>query len=291
MKIFLVGGTGFIGTNFLQLALGDNHFDEIIICVNKRKPSVSSPKIKIHTPCRIDDIKTLKIDKNTDYIIDFAGIIKETRDKKFERVHHEGVKNLLRVAHETGARGFVYISAAGVDGTRDEAYMKTKWLAEEEIRKSGLEYLILRPSIVLGPDGDFTKMLKIMFKLFPFIPVIGEGNYKIQPIFVGDLVEIVRRGILQGIKGTFGACGPDAVTYKEFLKMIKEQLKIKRPLMHIPVRLVSLFAQLGDPLSPVTGDQLKMLLTGSTCKDSKIFTLISYAPKNLEETIRISFLS
>ncbi len=291
MKIFLVGGTGFIGTNFLRLAVGDDHFDEIIVCVNKRKPAISSPRLKIHTPCRIDDVTTLKIEDNIDYIVNFAGIIKETRDKKFDSVHHQGVKNLLRVANETGARGFVYISAAGVNNMRDEAYMKTKWLAEEKIRKSDLEYLILRPSIVLGPDGDFTKMLRLMFKLSPFIPVIGDGSYKIQPIFVSDLVEIVRRGILQGIKGTFDTCGPNAVSYNEFLTMIKEQLNVRRPFIHIPVRLVSVLAQLGGPFSPVTNDQLKMLLAGSTCEDSKIYTLTSYIPKNLEETLRISFSS
>ena len=291
MKIFLVGGTGFIGTNFLKIIINDDHFDEIIVCMNKRRPAVSSPKIKIHSPCRIDNITTLKIDDNIDYIIDFAGIIKETRDKKFDKVHYVGVKNLLEIAHKTGARGFVYISAAGVNDMRDEAYMKTKWLAEEEIRKSGLEYLILRPSIVLGPDGDFTKMLKLMFRLSPFIPVIGDGNYKIQPVFVGDLAEIVRRGILQGIKGTFGTCGPNAVTYKEFLTMIKEQFNVRRPFIHIPVKLVSILAWLGGTYSPVTRDQLKMLLSGSTCEDNKIYTLTSFSPKNLEETIRISFAS
>lgn len=291
MRIFLVGGTGFIGTNFLRVIINDDHFDEIIVCMNKRRPEVLSPKIKIHSPCKIDEITTLKIEENIDYIVDFAGIIKETRDKKFDRVHYEGAKNLLRVAHETGAQGFVYISAAGVDDMRDEAYMKTKWMAEEEIRKSGLEYLILRPSIVLGPDGDFTKLLKLMFRLSPFIPVIGDGNYKIQPIFVGDLVEIVRRGILQGIKGTFGVCGPVTVTYKEFLSMIKEQLNVKRIFIHISVKLVSILARLGGAFSPVTSDQLKMLLTGSTCEDSKIYTLTSYSPRNLEETIRISFTS
>ena len=288
MKVFVAGGTGFIGTHFLKNIAYDDNFEKIGICVNKRKPRIRSEKFEIYEGCRIDSESLFQVDGNYDYVVDFVGIIKETRDKKFENVHHRGVVNLIELAKRVGAVGFVYVSAAGVEKGIDAAYMRTKFLAEQEIVGSGLEYLILRPSFVLGPDGDFVKMLKKMIKFLPFIPVIGDGNYRVQPVFVGDLVEAIRRGILEGVRGIYGACGPDRVTYNEFIMIVKKALGSKKPIFHIPVGFMRLSAKLLGPLSPANEDQLKMLFAGSTCEEADIFSKVGLSPKPLQEIVKLS---
>ncbi len=287
MKLFIAGGTGFIGSHFLKNIVYDDHFERIDLCVNRRLPKIGSPKVMVYRPCRIDDESILNIEGSYDYIVNFVGIIKETRDKKFEKVHHQGVKNLIKLAQKTGATGFVQISAAG---NADTPYMNTKREAEEEIISSGLEYVILRPSFVLGPDGDFVKMLKKLLKFSPFLPVIGDGSYQVQPIFVGDLAEIVRRSILQGIKGVFGACGPDRISYLDFMKKIKSITGAWQPIVKIPLTLMKSVATIAGPLSPADRDQLKMLTSGSFCDEIRIFRLVSLSPTPLDKTIELSFL-
>ncbi len=287
MRIFLAGGTGFIGSHFLKNIIYDDHFERIDLCVNRRLPKITSSKVMIYRPCRIDDENILKIEGSYDYIVNFVGIIKETRDKKFEKVHHQGVVNLLKLARKTGATGFLHISAAG---NAETPYMETKRKAEEEIISSGLEYIILKPSFVLGPDGEFVKMLKRLLKFSPFLPVIGDGSYHVQPVFVGDLVELARRAILQGITGVYGACGPDKITYLEFMKRIKEITGAWQPIVKIPVTFMKTMAKLAGPLSPADTDQLKMLLSGSFCEEIKLYSIVSLSPLPIDRIIELSFL-
>ena len=286
MKIFVAGGTGFIGSHFLKNIVYDDHFERIDLCVNRRLPRISSPKIMIYRPCRIDDESIKNIRGSYDYVVNFVGIIKETRDKKFENVHYRGVKNLIELAKRSGATGFLHISAAG---NADTPYMITKRKAEEEIVSSGLEYVILRPSFVLGPDGDFVKMIKKILRFSPLLPVIGDGSYSVQPIFVGDLVELARRSMLQGIKGIFGACGPDKVTYLEFMVRIKKVTGAWQPIVRIPLSLMKVTATVAGPLAPADRDQLKMLTAGSYCEDLKIYSTLSLSSTPLDKTIELSF--
>ncbi len=118
-----------------------------------------------------------------DIVINFVGIIVEVRGATFERIHVDGVDNLLEEAKKAGVKRFIHISALGTSEKPASEYFRTKWLGEELIKNSKIPYVILRPSLVFGPEDKFFNLLKPMLHS-PIVPVVGPGQTKFQPIWV-----------------------------------------------------------------------------------------------------------
>src|SRR5690606_33920037 len=106
----------------------------------------------------------------------------------FEKVNVEGTRALLAEAERAGARRFVYVSSLGApQGTSD--YHRSKAAAEEAVRASGLDWLILRPGNVYGPGDEVISLLLKMVRTLPAIPVIGDGDQPFQPVWAEDLAQ------------------------------------------------------------------------------------------------------
>src|SRR6185312_1862903 len=114
-----------------------------------------------------------------DAAIHLVGIIVEKGKNTFEAVHHIGTRNVVEAAKLAGIKRFVQMSALGVRTDGVAAYQTTKWRGEEEVRKSGIPYCILRPSLIFGPgDGFVTQMMQMMKQAPLMRPVHGDGTPK-----------------------------------------------------------------------------------------------------------------
>jgi uncharacterized protein YbjT (DUF2867 family) len=185
----------------------------------------------------------------------------------FEEFDHLGTDRLVRAAARAGARTFVYGSGSGAAPDAAKVWFRAKWGGEEAVRAAGIDHAIIRPSWVYGPEDRALNRFVAFSRWLPFVPVVGDGRQRLQPVFVEDVADAFAQAArLEGPSGTFEIGGPDVLTMNEVLGTMMEVRGKRKPLVHFPValpKLAGFFLQFlpNAPLSPdavefVTGDAL-----------------------------------
>jgi NADH dehydrogenase len=180
----------------------------------------------------------------------------------FERVMAAGTGNLVEAARESDVRRIVLMSALGTGQNATVPYFRAKWAAEQAVGGSGIDHVVLRPSFVFGAGGGALPRFVRIARLAPVTPVIGPGTQRVQPIWIEDVVRAVRLAVDgEGSNGPVELGGPDAVTWSELWRRLKEALGTRRPSMHVPFWLARGPAALFERIPPtlLTRDQLRML--------------------------------
>jgi NADH dehydrogenase len=204
-----------------------------------------------------------------DAVIHLVGIISEVGENTFENVHVRGTKNIVIAAQQQGVKRFVHMSALGTRAHAAARYHQTKWIAEETLRGSGLNYTIFRPSLIFGPRDMFVNLFAKMIRFSPVVPILGRKDAKFQPVaietvavaFVKSLTEV---GVLDR---TFDLAGPEIFTMSEIIDQILTVMKRKRLKVHVPAAVARiqaaflefLFARILRKAAPLNRDQLIML--------------------------------
>jgi uncharacterized protein YbjT (DUF2867 family) len=293
MKVFLTGGTGFVGSEVLRQLLAANHTVRCLV----RGGSEGKLPIREGVEVRIGDVvdpQSLKgLLEGCDAVIHLVGIIREApgRGVTFARLHFEATRNMIEAATAQKVGRFLQMSANGTRAEAESPYHRTKWQAEEAIRSSGLDWTIFRPSLIFGPDDEFVNMLAGLVRKLPLVPVIGDGRYRMTPVAVED----VARSFVAALKNKesvaqiYHCCGPDTLTYDEVLDLVGKALGKDHVLkIHHPAFLVKPFLALFEsiPQFPITRAQLTMLLEGNVCDPSPWARAFRIKPQSLEEGIR-----
>ena len=158
------------------------------------------------------------------------------RGETFEEVDARGNERLAAAAKAAGVRCYIYLSGSGVSPEGRYHWLRAKWQAEEAIRNSGLRYTILRPSWVYGPEDNALNRFARFARTLPFVPVIGDGSQRLQPVFVDDIARVVA-GSLDTEAAANQALeigGPDVVTMDEVLHTMLAVMGKRKPLIHAP---------------------------------------------------------
>ena len=129
-----------------------------------------------------------------DAVVNCVGILEETGKNKFDAVQHEGAERIARIASEEGVQSLAHVSAIGADPESDSQYAKSKGLGEEAVRAAFPSAVILRPSIVFGPEDEFFNRFSAMARLSPVIPLFG-AETKFQPVYVDDVAAAVEKAV------------------------------------------------------------------------------------------------
>ncbi len=269
MKIFISGGTGFVGGHVCRALRERGH--ELRLLVHRRGGAQESG-IELFEGDVTRPGSFAEGVRGCDAVINLVGIIREfpARGVTFEKLHVQATANLLEAASGSGIRRYLQMSALGVRADAVSAYHRSKWLAEESVRGSGLEWTIFRPSLIFGPHDAFINMLAAQLRLAPVMPVIGSGSYRLQPIHADDVARCFALALeMPGSVGqAYELCGGDRVSYEELLDMIAFALGRSRPFKpHLPLGLMKLVIPIAQeiPQFPITMDQLQMLLEESIC--------------------------
>ena len=202
--------------------------------------------------------------EGADTVIHLVGIIRERGAATFEAVHVQGTQALVQAARASGVRRFLYVSAIGARLDAATAYWRSKARAEAIVRESGMEWIVLRPSIVFARDGEICRVLRRLTAV-PLVPVLGPGTSRLAPIRADDLADTLVAALDRPAAWNrlHEAAGPEAFTFDQLLKLAAHG----RPLvlLHLPLALARPLVALVSPLpfAPVTTDQLAMLLTDS----------------------------
>jgi uncharacterized protein YbjT (DUF2867 family) len=283
MKVFISGGTGFVGIHLRRALLGRGH--GIRLLVHKNDGSYEQGVEQVSGDITIPATFAAAV-QGCDATINLVGIIREFpgRGITFEKLHMEATRNLTDAARAAGVKRHLQMSALG---TRPEAvskYHRSKFNAEEYVRSSGLDWTIFRPSIIFGPGDAFVNNLAGLIRNFPLVPVIGDGAYRLQPVSVIDVACCFAMALeMPETTGkTYELCGPDRFTYNELLDTIGSVLgrpkvaKIANPLTIMKV-MVPIFQRF--PFFPITMDQLLMLVEENIC-DGKWQETFRFEPEH-----------
>lgn len=268
--ILVTGGTGFVGRHFIQRLRKEGSSVRVLA----RKPENAGLLRDLGVELvrgDLEDIASLeKAAAGAERVVHLVGIIQETRRASFQGTHVDGTRNVLDASKKVGVRRFFYLSALGTRPAAKSSYHKTKWAAEDLVRTSGIPYTILRPSLIYGTGDGFTTRLSEMIKLSPFLPVIGQGRSKVQPIFIDDVVSCMVKAVTTDafLNKEYEIGGPEQLTYEKVTVALAEALGIRRPVLHMPLALMKPAAGLFEallPAPPVTTDQLIMLQEDNVC--------------------------
>lgn len=197
--------------------------------------------------------------------VNCVGVLTSSGRQSFRAIHVEGARAIAKAAREAGVQRLVHISAIGADPKARARYARSKGEGEQAVLAEFPDAIILRPSVVFGPEDEFFNRFAAMARVSPFLPLIGGGKTKFQPVFVGDVAAAVTACLAgAGKPGTvYEIGGPEVLTFREILKLVQEWTDRPRAFARLPFWLAKLQALLTAPLPnslrPLTYDQVLLL--------------------------------
>ena len=290
MKILVTGATGFIGKALAVRLLRGGH--QVVACVHRSTNQYLPPGVDV---IAVDFMRDTDEDAwlarlvGVDAVINAVGILRETRHASFAFLHYRAPQALFRACHTLGVKRVIQISALGADGQAQSKYHRSKKAADDALRGSDLDWTIVQPSVIFGSGGASTSLF-LRLTSMPLVPLIGNGEQRMQPLHIDDLSVLVM--ILleqrQAIKQTIAAVGPTPVTMCEMLSTYRKLLHLgPARFVKIPLMFMRGVARIGDILhaGALSTETLNMLLRGNTASAQAITAILGYAPRPLHDFI------
>lgn len=203
--------------------------------------------------CNIrDDASVREVMSGADAVVNCVGILAEIGKNRFDAVQAEGAARVARIAAENGVQTMVHISAIGADEASDSDYARTKSLGEAAVLESMPNAVILRPSIVFGPEDEFFNRFADMAKLGPILPVVG-ADTRFQPVYVDDVALAAEKALTGGVApGIYALGGPDVATFRELMQKMLDTIHRRRLIVNVPFFAARLMAATFDMVQTVS---------------------------------------
>ena len=291
----ILGGGGFIG-RYLVRNLTKKNFRCI---VTTRKPfqkgylkTQATPgaiELLDWNPNNFSDLK--EAIKNSDVVVNLIGILFENRRQKFYNIHSKIPETIAKICSESDVKKFIHVSAIGANDKSKSLYQKSKFLGEQKALENFKKTVILRPSVVCGPEDNFTNLFSKL-SILPVIPVVGK-NYKFQPILVSDVASSILKAI--EIKNNeskiYEIGGPKIISFGDMIKSILSTINKKRFVVEMPMSIAKIQSSITDllPFPPIlTRDQCEILSEADNVVSNNFLTLkdLDIEPKDVEEEMK-----
>jgi NADH dehydrogenase len=213
--------------------------------------------------------------KGADYVVNCVGLLNETGRNTFDAVQEFGARAVAEAARAAGA-GLTHVSAIGADADSASAYARTKAQAEAAVFSILPDAVILRPSVIFGPEDSFYNKFGKMAQLYPFMPLVGGGDTRFQPVYVDDVAEAVARSVDGAVAGgrVYELGGAEVQSFREIIEEILAITCRERKLVSIPFFAASLIGSLSS-LVPfvtpmITADQVTLLKSDNVVSEAAI---------------------
>lgn len=269
LRIFLTGATGFIGGHVLRALAERGHHVTCLVrgAGGLQIEAMALPGIRVVEGEFINPASYSKHVTGHDAVVNTVGIIRETSRARFDAVHAQAPIALFEAAAKAGVLKIVQVSALGADEQAQSRYHISKRTADRRLAELSVPYVVLRPSFVYGP-GDQSMTFFESLAALPVTPVPGDGQVRVQPIHVDDLVRAVvlavERDDLHDVMIDVG--GAEAITFDHMLDVLARRLgKRQAQKLHVPWGTMKLAAAVTDALGrgPISSEELGMLRRGS----------------------------
>jgi NADH dehydrogenase len=250
MRIVVTGGTGLIGREIVAGLLAGGGDDVAVVTRDPGRADDWGGRVELLQAFAGDPVSLGRAFTGADVVVhalQFPNhpVEDDRRGRTYLEVDGRGTVTAAETARKLGVRRFVYLSGAGAGQGRPQPWFRAKDMAEEAIRRSGLEHTLLRPSWIYGPRDRSLNRFVFFCRHLPFVPVIGDGRTRVDPIAVEDVarcaVEAVRRP--DATSGAFDLGGPERLTMDEIVRTVQKVLGRRRPLLHHPAPLMKLLVR------------------------------------------------
>jgi uncharacterized protein YbjT (DUF2867 family) len=270
------GGSGFVGRHVVR-ALARRGWR---VRVAVRRPDLAFHLQPLGTPGQIHAVQAnvrypesvAHALRDAQAAINLVGILNESGAQRFDAVHHLGAQSIAKAAKRAGTEVLVQMSAIGADPSGSSVYAKTKAFGEAAVRQILPDAIIMRPSVVFGPEDQFFNRFAAMARLMPALPLIGGGATKLQPVFAGDVATAIALAVDGKAKpGTiYELGGPEVATLRRIMTFVLTVTGRRRRLISISfgrARSLAFVTEIIRKLSlglfpeilTITSDQVKLL--------------------------------
>ncbi len=260
------GGSGFLGRYIVKRLAAAGYVVRVAVrnpaYANVLRPMGRVGQIGPFFASLTDEDSVARAVEGAATVINLVGILAEKSRGEFNRIHVEGAGRVARLAAAGGAAQMLQMSAIGASADSPSQYGRSKFAGEEAVRAAFGKAIVLRPSIVFGPEDAFFNRFAAMSRIAPVMPVFC-GDTRFQPVYVGDVADAaitaLGRADMEG--HTFELGGPKVWRFRELLAWMLQELRRKRVMVDVPMGLARLQAGLLEhvPGKPLTRDQLAML--------------------------------
>jgi len=290
--ILITGGTGFIGQALIRQLIEAGHPVRTLI-----RPSNQSPRLPVGIPVEVavaglNDERGLRAAMvGVKTVFHLAGVERMGVEADLLDVDIQGTRNVLEAAVDARVDRFFFLSHLGADRASAFPLLKAKAIAEEHIRRSGLDFSIFRTALVFGHHDGFTSGLAQLFYAIPgFFLVPGDGNNLIQPIWVEDLATCLTWSLddTDTRKRTFDIGGPEFLTLNDVVRTVTATLGLKRRIVPISppiLRILTILLEYLLPSSPVSVYWLDYLSTNRTCSLDTIPRVFNLLPSRFSQRL------
>lgn len=259
--VTIFGGAGFVGRYIAQRLAQDGWS----VRVASRTASVAptsdmAGQITAVKGNILNDASVKDALQGAEAVVNCVGTFDAGGANNFNAVQHEGAARIARLAASTGVQRMVHLSAIGADLSGTSIYAKTKGQGEVTVRKHMPEAVILRPSVVFGPEDQFFNRFAAMSRFNPVLPISG-GETKFQPVYVDDVAQAAVAGVVGTAEaGIYELGGPDVESFRALMQRMLDVLDRSRVIFDMPSPLAGLMAFGFDTLETVTGRLFKNTL-------------------------------
>jgi len=265
--VTVFGGSGFIGRSLVQRLAGAG----VQVRVAVRDPEQAMPLKPLGDVGQVVPVQAnlrhagsvQAAVKGADAVVNLVGILFERGAQRFLTVHHEGARVVAAAAAEAGVQSLVHLSAIGASKQSQSLYAWSKAAGEEAVQDAFPGACIVRPSVVFGPGDGFFNLFASLGQFSPMLPLIGGGQTRFQPVFVGDVAHVVAKLALDpGRAGTICELGgPNIYTFKELMQLLLRETGYRRLLVPVPFPAAYVLASFMEmlPAPPLTRDQVTLL--------------------------------
>ncbi|AHM03423.1 NAD-dependent epimerase/dehydratase [Roseibacterium elongatum DSM 19469] len=219
-----------------------------------------------------------------DVVVNCVGILSERGKNKFGMIQHHGAARVARIATEEGVTSFVQISAIGADSESNSLYAESKGKGEEAVLEAFPTAIILRPSIVFGPEDEFFNRFAKMTRTGFLLPVVGAST-RFQPVYVDDVAKAAVKSVKGQVEpGIYELGGPDVKTFRELMEQMLEVIRRRRLIVNVPFWIASIMAGVLDTVQMLTGGLLhNALLTRDQVRNLRRDNVVSEGRMGLSD--------
>ena len=231
--------------------------------------------------------------RDAQVLINLVGILFERGRQRFDAIHSQGAERVAQAANAHGAR-LVHVSAIGADEASPARYARSKAAAEKLVLAAQPQAVIMRPSIMFGPEDDFFNRFAAMACVSPALPLIGGGHTRFQPVFVRDVANAIADAVDGKARGgtIYELGGPEVRTFKELMQFVLATIERKRLLVPFPFFLAKLQAMALQflPMPLLTPDQVNMLRVDNVVSEAaksegRTLQDLGIAPETIEAIV------
>jgi uncharacterized protein YbjT (DUF2867 family) len=292
--VTVFGGSGFIGRHLIRRLCAKGW--RVRVAVRRPnealflKPLGDVGQVQLIQANIRDDRSVAAAVAGAASVVNLVGILFESGKQKFSTVQAEGPGRIGAAAQAAGVKRVVHVSAIGADAKSEADYARTKAAGEAALQTGFPGVTILRPSIVFGPEDDFFNRFAGLARMLPFLPLIGGGKTRFQPVYVGDVADAIMAVLENDATAgkLFELGGPEVYSFRDLMTIVLAETGRTRPLIPVPMGLAKLkawFLQLA-PNPMLTVDQVKLLAYDNVVSDdAKGFKSLGITPTTVEAIV------